>query len=76
MAKLTSLLIRYGDYETISAIQASIYNTRRMVFGMYGTMCQAHGVGMRHMITSDVLLVFADKGEKAVKLDGRAHTDE
>ena len=47
-----------------------------MIFGIYGTMCQVHGVGLSHMITSDILLVFADKAEAAIKLDCCVHTDE
>ena len=37
LEKLITILLRYSDYETIKAIQVSIYNTARMIFGMHGT---------------------------------------
>ena len=62
--KLQEILVRYNDRDMMRAIQVSTYNTARMVFGMYGMMCQVNSVVMNHMVTSDVLFVYAAKGER------------
>ena len=72
--KMMDILVRYNDQDTMHAIQLSTYNTTRMVIGMYGMMCQVNNVGMSHMVTSDTLLVYAAKAERAVSLDGNPHT--